>query len=174
MSVQPAATPEPTGNRTLLSLAAGLLAALVGAVAWAVLVEVSGYKIGFAAVGIGWLVGQAMAMTAGRSRLLAPAGAVLALLGCLLGDAFADANEVSKVVGVDMLTVLRRMATDPALTAEIFKAGFSAMDLLFWAIAAFEGYRLTARAVARRNQQAAPAPQDQAPQGQVTEGPAAG
>lgn len=159
----PAAAAAAPGGRTALSLGAGLLAALAGAAAWAVLVEVSGYKIGFAAVGIGWLVGQAMAMTASRSRALPPAGAVLAFAGCLLGDALADANEVSKAVGVDLLTVLRRMATDPGLTADIFRTGFSAMDLLFWAIAAFEGFRLTARAVARRNAGPAPVPADGSP-----------
>jgi hypothetical protein len=31
----------------------------------------------------------------------------------------------------------------------MLKAGFSAMDVLFWAIAGYEGYRLTGRAVAR-------------------------
>jgi hypothetical protein len=149
-TMPPVGPAAPTSGRIVLPILAGLAAALVGAVLWAVLVEVSGYKIGFAAVGMGFLVGQAMALTAGGNRLLPPLGALLALLGCLLGDAFSDAHEVAKVVEVGTFTVLRGMATDPSLAQEVVKAGFSPMDLLFWGIAAWQGYTLTARAVARR------------------------
>lgn len=125
-------------------IAAGAAAAVLGAVLWAVVVQVTGYKIGFAAIGIGFLVGMAIATAAGPSRLLPPAGAGLALVGCLLGDAFADAYQVAQEFDVSTFTVLRDMATDPALTAEIFKVGFAPMDLLFWAIAAYQGFKLPA------------------------------
>jgi hypothetical protein len=135
------------------SIAAGAVAALVGAVLWAVFVEASGYELGIVAVGIGFLVGQAMAVTAGASDRLPPIGAVLALVGCLLGNAFVDAHELAKVVGGSTGNVLHRMISDPHLAGEVFKAGFRTFDLVFWAIAAYEGYKLTARGVARVRQQ---------------------
>jgi hypothetical protein len=139
----------------LRSTAAGAVAALVGAILWAVIVEVSGYEVGIAAVGIGFLVGLAMAATAGTSNRLPPIGAVLALLGCLLGNAFVDAHEVAKTVGTSTAHVLKVMVSDLNLSAHIFKAGFEAIDLVFWAIAAYEGYKLTARAVTRVRQRPA-------------------
>jgi hypothetical protein len=138
------------------SIAAGVAAALVGAVIWAVIVEVSGYEVGFVAVGIGFLVGQAMAFTAGTSQRLPPIGAVLALVGCLLGNAFVDAHELAVAVGSSTGHVLNRMIADPGLAVDIFKAGFQPFDLVFWLIAGYEGFKLTAGGVARvRHQRAA-------------------
>ena len=130
-------------------VAAGAVAAVIGATGWAVIVAVSGYEVGIAAIGIGFLVGQAMGSTASTSSRLPPIGAVLAVVGCLLGNAFADAHAVGKAAGLSTAHVLHRMIADPGLASDIFTSGFEVFDVVFWAIAGYQGYKLTALGVAR-------------------------
>ena len=133
------------------STAAGAVAALVGAILWMVFVQVTGYEVGIVAVGIGFLVGQAMAATAGTSTRLPPIGAILSLLGCLLGQILADAHFFGDAIGFGTWRALQEMVSDRSLGWDVFTTGFSPIDLLFWLIAGYEGYKLTARAVAQRN-----------------------
>ena len=139
-----------SGSGLMRSTAAGAVAALVGAIIWMIFVRVTGYEVGIVAVGIGFLVGQAMAATAGTSTALPPVGAVLSLIGCLLGQLLADAHFFGEAVGLGFGRALNEMLSDPALGWDVFTAGFSAIDLVFWAIAGYGGYKLTARAVAQR------------------------
>jgi len=145
------------GGGLVRSTAAGAVAAVVGAILWMIFVQVTGYEFGLVAVGIGFLVGQAMAATAGTSKQLPAVGAALSLIGCLLGQALTDAHFVAQAVGVGTGRVLKEMVTHLDFGQQVFARGFSPIDLLFWAIAGYEGYKLTARAVARRSA-ARPAP----------------
>ena len=135
------------------NLAAGLVAALVGAllgaVAWAVIVSVTDYKIGFAAVGVGALAGFLAGRAGGAHPSLPVAAAVIGLVGCVVGDLLIDAHAVAKAAesvtgsGVSMFRVLKEMALHPSDTGwPIYKTGFEAMDALFYAFAAFAGFRL--------------------------------
>jgi hypothetical protein len=73
-------------NRALLG---GLLAAVLGGVAWAVIVITTGYEIGWAAWAIGLLVGIVMAkLTAARGPSLATPAAIFAAAGLLTGKVF--------------------------------------------------------------------------------------
>jgi hypothetical protein len=153
-----------SGRRTTpaVSIGIGMIAAIVGAVLWAVIVDVTDYKVGYAAVGLGLLIGLAMARTAPAWRPLPFVAAVIALAGCLLGDFFVDATAVGQLTGQGTLSALTDMITDPGLGSEVFSAGFEGMDALFWIIAAIAAFRLTSGAVARLA--AAPAsPADVAP-----------
>jgi hypothetical protein len=58
--------------------------------------------------------------------------------GLLSACAFvADAQSTS------IVSVLGRVASDPALVPRLLSAGFDAMDVLFYAIAAYEGYKFS-------------------------------
>jgi hypothetical protein len=131
------------------STAAGVVAAVVGALLWAVIVDVSGYKIGFAAVVIGMLVGQAMALTASPSHRLPLIAAGLALIGSVLGDLFVDLHALAQVTGLGQVELIRRTVSDPSLLTDLFTAGFKPQDIVFWSVAAGAGYRLAARGVER-------------------------
>ncbi len=133
-----------------MSVAAGVLAAVGGAIAWAVVTEVTHRYFGLVAVGIGLLVGWAMASQAGTSRALPVIGAVMALVGCLLGDLLIDAVEVSRVVGASLSDVLTRMLQEPSWTWQVYRIGFGGLVVVFYAIAAFEGFKITSLAVQRR------------------------
>jgi hypothetical protein len=79
-------TQEEGVNRALIG---GALAAVLGGAAWALIVIATAYEIGWAAWGIGALVGLVMAkLTTTRGPSLATLGAVLAAVGLLVGKVF--------------------------------------------------------------------------------------
>lgn len=81
--------PMHDDGRTPLALALGIAAAIAAGGLWAALVYVTNLEIGYAAVGVGFLVGLAMSRTtAQRTQQLAYAAAVFALLGLATGKAF--------------------------------------------------------------------------------------
>lgn len=76
-------------DNTTLAIAAGIVAALIAGGLWAMLVRVTGYEIGYAAWGVGLLVGIAMSrVTVNRSRELAVTAAGFALVGLTAGKVF--------------------------------------------------------------------------------------
>jgi hypothetical protein len=124
-------------------LAAGAAAALIGAVIWAVITDVTGYQIGFMAIGVGFIVGYAVRIVGkGIDQQFGFVGAVLALLGCVVGNVFAIIGVVSSQEGLSYGEVWAQIDMVAAMTA-----WFSPMDLLFYGIAVYEGYKLSFRQV---------------------------
>jgi hypothetical protein len=124
---------------------AALVAAFIGAVAWAVITDVTNYRIGFVAVGIGFLVGLATERYGGGDPRLPVPAAVIALLGCLLGDLFATAFIISSDLHDSIGTVLQ----GPHLIWRVYTDAFRPFDFVFYAIAAYEGFRFAQRGVLR-------------------------
>ncbi len=129
-----------------LGVAAGITAAVVMGLLWAAITVVTGYQIGYMAVAVGFGVGYAVRY-AGRG--LDPAfgitGAGLALLGCLLGNFFSLVGFAAKSQDVNFLEVLALI--DYGMVPEIMLEAFSPMDLLFYGIAIYEGYKFSFRQV---------------------------
>ena len=122
----------------------GLFAALAGAIVWAGATIATGYQIGWLAVGIGFLVGNAVrAGGKGIDQAYGIVGAVLSLFGCALGNLLAVAWFVSQEYGVPISEVLSGM--DPAMAIEMMSANFQLMDLLFYGLAVYFGYRYAFR-----------------------------
>jgi hypothetical protein len=122
-------------------LAAAFGAALVGALIWSLITITTDYKIGFAAIGIGLLVGKAVEhLGGGDARLPIPA-ALLALVGCVAGDLFSDIHAFAQTFDLSDARVTKEVLTSGDLAWHLYKAGFKAMDLVFYAIAAYEGFR---------------------------------
>jgi hypothetical protein len=149
----------PTGRSTLVSVAVGLVAAIVAGCVAGAITGLSNYQIGFVAVGIGVIVGFAMARTATPTRALAPIAAALAIAGCLVGDLVADMIFAGKAEEVPFSTVLSATFKHPTLARDLFKAGFEPTTLLFWGIAAFAAFSFVRKAVAELEQRIAQAHQ---------------
>lgn len=127
-----------------LAIVAGVLAALVGAVLWAAITVATNHQIGFMAIGVGLLVGFAVAkLGAGSGATFGLVGAVCALLGCVLGSFFAGVGFLSNELGESYFTVLSRF--DGRMVVELLKETFDGMDLLFYGIAVYEGFKLGSR-----------------------------
>ena len=125
-----------------LAVAAGLGAAIVGAILWAVVGYVTNMELGLVAIAVGALVGVAVQRaghgTDQRSALL---GAVCAALGWALGTVLCDLAFLAKETGQPLLDVVTRVGLSDSIALAI--SASDAMDLLFLAIAVWEGYKFS-------------------------------
>jgi len=122
---------------------------VVGAVLWAIVTVLAKMQIGFMALGVGFLVAWAVRQFGrGQEPVYSYIGGGFALFGCVLGNllsacGFAAVSEERSIVAV-VTTVL----SDARLIAQVMQATFNPMDLLFYAIAVYEGFKLARRPVA--------------------------
>lgn len=123
---------------------AGLGAAILGACLWAVITVLTGYQIGWMAVGVGFLVGYAN-RTFGRGvdKSFGYTGAALALFGCLLGNLLSVCIIIGNQTDTSSLSVLAGL--NPGSALDLIAATFQPMDLLFYGIALYEGYKFSFR-----------------------------
>jgi hypothetical protein len=129
-----------------IGILAGSVAAIAGAGLWAVVTVMTEYQIGWMAVGVGVLVGLSLRKFGkGIDKTFGIAGAGLALLGCVLGNLLAVCGFVSVQEAIPFLQVLGRLT--PAAAVELLKVTFSPIDLLFYGIAVYEGYKLAFRQI---------------------------
>ena len=71
----------------LFGTLAGIIAAIAGALLWMGITVVTGYHVGYVALGVGALVGLTVRLVGnGRSLIFGIVGAVLTLAGCLGGE----------------------------------------------------------------------------------------
>lgn len=123
---------------------AGAAAAALGAAAWAFITVVTHYQIGWMAVGIGFLVGYAVrTFGKGMDRAFGIVGAAMALFGCLAGNLLTACGMVAQQENLGVLDILAGL--DAQSVQELMVATFSPMDLLFYGIAVYEGYKLSFR-----------------------------
>ena len=128
----------------LLGIVAGAVASLAGAGVWAGVTVATGYQMGFMAIGIGFLVGFGVrALGKGVTNIFGIVGAALSLLGCALGNLLAVSAMVAAEEGVPFMSLIAQL--NPALVQELMVAFFSPMDLLFYGIAVYYGYKLAFR-----------------------------
>ncbi len=125
----------------LLGLMAGLVAMLVGAIIWGVISYLTNYQIGWMAIGVGFLVGIAIRFFGrGKTAIYGLSGAVLALIGCLLGNLIFYSVIIAREEGASVVQVFFLLLLTPAALIEIFSIAFDFMDILFYGLAAYAGF----------------------------------
>ena len=119
---------------------AGVAAAAVGAGLWA-LVTVATHRLwGLVAVAVGFVVGWSVRWAGrGSTTGFGVLGALIALGGCTLGNLLAMSVFLTQKSTMTLLQVL----THPAVLGRLMKVSFSPIELLFYAIAMYEGYRFS-------------------------------
>jgi hypothetical protein len=123
---------------------AGLIAAVAGAAVWAGVTVVTEYQIGWMAVGLGFLVGIAIrTMGRGIDQVFGVVGAVMALVGCVLGNVFTIAWYISAQTGSSLMSVLTQL--DMELMIDLITESFQVMDILFYGLALYFGYKYAFR-----------------------------
>jgi hypothetical protein len=126
----------------------GVIAAAIGAAIWAIITALSNFQIGWMAVGVGFLVGYAVRISGkGIDKTFGVVGAVLSILGCVLGNLLTTCILISRHQDIPVLQLLSGL--NPEIVVEIMKATFNPMDLLFYAIAVYEGYRFSFRRLSK-------------------------
>ena len=124
-----------------LGLAGGAVAMLVTAAVWGAVTYFTEYQIGWLAIGVGFLVGLAIRFFGkGTTPVFGVSGAVLALIGCLLGNLFFYSGVIAREEGTSFLEVFFFFLVSPAAVIEIFTIAFDFMDILFYALAAYAGF----------------------------------
>jgi hypothetical protein len=126
------------------ALLGGVATSAVGAALWAVITYLSGYKFGIMAIVLGFLVGKVV-LKVGRGidiqfRII---GAVLALISCLAGDGLAYCISLAKYQGVSIMSVFSQVQSAGLIW--FFKTIIDGGDLIFYAIAVYEGFRFSAK-----------------------------
>lgn len=129
-------------NGLLPGVITGLLATVAGAAAYGALIAFSGYEIGFAAIGVGLLVGLAMIAVRPTSPVLPPLAAFLSLAGAALGQITGAVIVWVRLSGEDYGTAV-------ALVLDAFPDAIRSdpMSLLFWVVAAYAGFSFVNRRV---------------------------
>jgi hypothetical protein len=123
-----------------LALAAGLGTAVVAAGLWAVVTVITNMELGIAAVALGYLVGRAIRETGkGYDPQFGYLGAACALFGCVLGNFLSAVAFFAQAKAISFPAALGLINAD--LAGRLMVVFFSPMDLLFYGIAIYEGYR---------------------------------
>ncbi|MGX1132595.1 hypothetical protein RKD49_004785 [Streptomyces glaucescens] len=143
-TVPPAPVAPARGGNIALGVVTAVVVALVTAGVYGAIVGATEYEIGYAAIGVGFLVGFASGKVGGSHPVLPVISAVLSLgavyLGQLIGVAMLAAD-ITGISAVEMFTENFSLLTDA------WKETADAMTFLFFAIgavAAFSGAKKAA------------------------------
>lgn len=129
-----------------MGIAGGAGAAFLGACIWALITHLTGFQIGWMAVGVGFMVGFAVRYFGrGIDKVFGIVGALLSLIGCLAGNLFAVCAVLAEQENMQVMDVVSQLDLD--LMIELMTATFSPIDLLFYGIGIYEGYKYSFRKI---------------------------
>lgn len=127
-------------SNLLVGSAAAFAASMIGSAIWATITAVTHFQIGWMAVGVGFLAGFAMRMFGkGGAPSFGIASALLALIGCMIGNYVAICVDYAAFEQLPLGDVLS--ATTPEQFIGFMILGFHPMDLLFYGLAVWFGYK---------------------------------
>lgn len=125
-----------------LAVPVGIAAAGAGALVWAAFVYVTNYELGLIAIAIGALVGLAIRKVGnGFDPKFSILGAACAGCGAALGIVLSDLAFLAKEAGRPMLDVASAVGPGELLSLAVRNG--DPIDLLFLAIAVYEGWKLS-------------------------------
>ncbi|MFF8288299.1 hypothetical protein ACF068_03560 [Streptomyces sp. NPDC016309] len=132
-----APAPAPARNNVALGLVAALVAAVVAAVAYGAIGGAIEREIGYAALGVGFLVGFVAAKVGGRNPALPVIAAILSIGAVYLGQLVAVAVVISNTLGGSAPEILME---DFGSLADLWKENADAMSYVFLAIGAVAAF----------------------------------
>jgi hypothetical protein len=127
-----------------MGILGGIVASMVGAIIWAIVTIITGYQIGFMAIGVGFLVGYSVRILGkGINNTFGMAGAILSFIGCVLGNILSICISASQYESIPLLQIISNL--NVGIIVELMIETFHPMDLLFYGIAVYEGYKFSFR-----------------------------
>lgn len=124
------------------AIPAGIGAAVLGAAVWAVVTVVTEMQLGLMAIAVGFVVGRAIrAVGHGVEPKFGYLGAACALMGCVAGNVLSDIGFYAKIRHIGYGQALSDL--DMALLTKLVSTFSQPMDLLFYGIAIYEGYKFS-------------------------------
>ena len=125
------------------ALLLGLGAAAISSVVWYGIVVVTQYQLGFIALGVGWLVGQAVVLGAGRQRglRLQILSVAIALIAMIISEYLIVRHFVARALAADGYADVPLLLPANAMLGLIVESvKEDPLTLLFWGIAAWEAF----------------------------------
>jgi len=143
-----------TQQNFALAVITGIAVSIVSALIWAAVTVATEYQIGYMAIGVGFLVGVSMRFTGkGIDKVFGYTAAALAFIGCMLGNFFSIVGFIVKEEGYGYGELL--MSLSFPIVKELMMVTFSPMDVLFYGLAIYAGYKYAFRDVSEEELQAA-------------------
>ncbi len=128
------------------AIVGGLASSVLGAVIWALITYFTHYQIGYMAIAVGLLVGFGVRyFGSGIDFPFGVVGALFAVFGCLLGNLLSQIGFIAETESMGYFEVIPYLNMD--LVISIYKDSFSPMDVVFYGIAGYEGYRFAFRPI---------------------------
>jgi hypothetical protein len=148
--IQPTVPDRRAKQSLSTALMAAVAAAVVAAVVWALITMTTSYHAGWMTAGVGVLVGGAVRMMGrGGDRSFGYLGAAVSVVGCLLGNLLSVCAVVAAQENLSALSVLTYLCSKPAVIPAAMVATLQPLDLLFWGVGIYAGYRLSFRRTPR-------------------------
>ncbi|MFI1103171.1 hypothetical protein [Streptomyces melanogenes] len=141
----PVPPPAPVRDNFAGGLLTAIATALVCAGVYGAIVGATKHEIGYAAVGVGFLIGWASGKVGGRNPALPVLGAVLALGSVYAGQLVGEAILISKHFPVSFSELMFQHLD---VVNEAWKSDADPMTFLFFAIAAIAAFSGSKKAAA--------------------------
>ncbi|WEO95822.1 hypothetical protein A6P39_018265 [Streptomyces sp. FXJ1.172] len=141
----PPAAPAPGRNNLALGVVAAVAAAVVAAALYGVVIGATKHEIGYAAVGVGFVIGLAAGKAGGRNAVLPVASALLALASVYFGQLVGEAMIGAKALNVGFNEVFFQHFD---IVQKAWKQDADPLTFLFFAIAAFAAFSGAKKAAA--------------------------
>lgn len=142
---------DGSGGSLITGTIGGIVTATACSVIWAVITIVSGHQFAILAIGIGFLIAMAIVAFSGKNAnpTTGIIAGVLALLSIVFGNLIHLAVELSNFSGtpgsdMDKLSYFESLGIilkNPSFALGLLKETFQPIDVLFYAIAVWVGFR---------------------------------
>lgn len=124
----------------------GIAAALIAAILWAIITVLTGYQLGYAAIGVGYLVAFGVRnFGKGLDNHFRVIGASLAFFGVVLGNLLALVMLISRNESIPFFTLLPMLNINGLF--ELLIETSSPIDLLFYGFAIHQAYQLSVNTI---------------------------
>lgn len=128
----------------------GVLVGVFAALIWAIITVITELQLGIVAIAIGAAVGLSIRYIGkGIDPIFGYVGGIIAIFSCVLGNFLSIIGFVANSEGLGYIETF--LLFDYSYTFEIMKETASGMDLIFYAIAAYEGYKFSFRAFTEKD-----------------------
>ncbi len=137
-------------QKLIPGILSSLIVGVLGAILWGTITVSTEFQIGYMAVAIGAAVGITLRKFGnGIDKVFGIWGAAISLFSVLLGNFLSIIGFLANSVEFGYLETLIRF--DYTFLPEIMSETFSVMDVFFYGIAVYEGYRFSFRVVTEKD-----------------------
>jgi len=138
-----APAPAPVAGNSALGVLAAVGAGVLSAILYGLIVGLTKHEIGYAAVGVGFLVGIAAGRVGGRSQTLPVISVIVSVAAVYLGQLIGEAMLGAKEIGVSFSTIFFDHFD---VVQAAWKDEADPLTFVFFAIAAYVAFQSTRKA----------------------------